>query len=110
MDAADDWRLHASCRGKPVDWWFETNPARANYKLAMKYCQVCTVRTQCLEWAMSQDVYTLHGIWGGTSKNQRIQIKQRKAPTWHDPTLITIRTTGRLSGTRFSESPEPSTN
>lgn len=104
------WRTQAACNGHPTEWWFDSSPNSADYRQAMAICAVCPVRTTCLEWAMQWPVHDLHGIWGGTSQRERARINdQRKAPTWHAPTLISIRTTGRLSGTRFNESPETST-
>lgn len=45
---------------------------------ATSICNNCSVRAECLEYAVSNDIR--HGIWGGTSDNDRKRIaRQRKA-------------------------------
>jgi WhiB family redox-sensing transcriptional regulator len=36
-----------------------------------KICALCTVRTQCLEYALTHDV---EGIWGGTTQRERRKL------------------------------------
>lgn len=45
---------------------------------ATSICKNCSVRAQCLEYAVSNDIR--HGIWGGTSDNDRKRMaRERKA-------------------------------
>lgn len=98
------WMKDGACRGHNTDWWFNGKPSDTTYRLALKICANCPVRTTCLQWALQWPVQDLHGIWGGTSQRERVRIttEQRKAPTC--PTTITLRTTGRISGERWTDS------
>lgn len=98
------WKAKAACRDFPTDWWFHDHHKSDETKNAVAICNACPVRLTCLEWALQWPVHDLHGIWGGTSQRERIRIiDQRKAPTCQ-PTQITLRTTGRLSGNSLSNS------
>lgn len=39
---------------------------------AIKFCQDCSVRSECLEYAIKNEI--VHGIWGGTSERERKQM------------------------------------
>ena len=43
---------------------------------ATSVCNNCSVRAQCLEYAVSNDIR--HGIWGGTSDNDRKRIARER--------------------------------
>lgn len=42
---------------------------------AKKICSTCEVRTQCLEYALSND--ERFGIWGGLSERERRKLRKR---------------------------------
>ncbi|MFP7695685.1 WhiB family transcriptional regulator [Trueperella sp. LYQ143] len=45
---------------------------------ATTICNNCSVRAECLEYAVTNDIR--HGIWGGTSDNDRKRMaRERKA-------------------------------
>ncbi|MBB3024119.1 WhiB family transcriptional regulator [Trueperella pyogenes] len=45
---------------------------------ATSICKNCSVRAECLEYAVTNDIR--HGIWGGTSDNDRKRMaRERKA-------------------------------
>lgn len=45
---------------------------------ATSVCSSCPVKSECLEYAVTNDIR--HGIWGGTSDNDRKRIaRERKA-------------------------------
>ncbi len=45
---------------------------------ATSICNGCAVRAQCLDYALKQEIR--HGIWGGTSDNDRKRMaRQRRA-------------------------------
>lgn len=41
---------------------------------AIKVCQRCPFRVQCLDYALKKD--EKFGVWGGTSRRMRIQMKR----------------------------------
>ncbi|MCI5825458.1 MAG: WhiB family transcriptional regulator [Arcanobacterium sp.] len=43
---------------------------------ATSVCNNCSVRAECLEYAVSNDIR--HGIWGGTSDNDRKRIARER--------------------------------
>ncbi|MDD7464898.1 MAG: WhiB family transcriptional regulator [Actinomycetaceae bacterium] len=43
---------------------------------ATSVCNNCLVRAQCLEYAIANDIR--HGIWGGTSDNDRKRIARER--------------------------------
>lgn len=72
------WRSDAACQGHPPEWWFPEKNNNA-MKQAREICDACPVRTDCLEWAL---VNNMQGIWGGVSHEQRAALrKERGFPT-----------------------------
>lgn len=82
------WVDDANCRGLHPDTFFPVGrigrrgngPAKdteaAETAVAQQYCwgdgdprRVCPVREQCLQYAL--DSRHLHGVWGGTTENER---------------------------------------
>jgi len=45
---------------------------------ARKICRECPVQAECLEYALRYD--NLHGIWGGTTPNQRTRLRRKQTP------------------------------
>lgn len=45
------------------------------YTFARTICSACTVRIQCLEWALHHED---HGMWGGTSPTERRVIRRKR--------------------------------
>jgi WhiB family redox-sensing transcriptional regulator len=53
----------------------------ASAKIAIRVCEHCPVRVQCLDYALSgADTWggIATGIWGGTTPQQRNQLRQRR--------------------------------
>ncbi|MGP0029442.1 MAG: WhiB family transcriptional regulator [Acidimicrobiales bacterium] len=68
-----DWHTRAACRGEDVSAFFPTR-GRAPRR-ALKICTGCTVRFECLEWALVFD--ESEGVWGGATTEERRQIRDR---------------------------------
>ena len=70
-----DWQLRAACLGPHAGVFFPpTQPERRDEKhfreeRAKSICGDCTVRDDCLEYALS--IRERHGIWGGLSEAER---------------------------------------
>jgi WhiB family redox-sensing transcriptional regulator len=46
---------------------------------AIRLCQDCVYKNECLEWALKNDE---HGIWGGTTRHQRDKLMNRRSRNW----------------------------
>lgn len=69
------WRHNAACRGIDPDIFYPADDDPGDEAKAI--CQVCPVRTPCLEWALS--TREKEGIWGGaTERERRRLIRQRR--------------------------------
>lgn len=67
-----DWMDQANCRGMDPDVWF---PARGESLARQRaICAACTVRDQCLEYALAHGMN--HGVWGGQSERERRRIRR----------------------------------
>lgn len=74
MTISDDFMEFAKCkRNKEVDFFSSTT---AGSKSAQRFCQDCSVKTPCLEYALQHNI--LHGVWGGLATNARIAIRRNK--------------------------------
>ncbi len=69
------WMLESACRGEGSDTFFPENGAGVNK--ARQYCAKCSVRKECLEYALLNRIE--EGVWGGASQRQRVNIlRERK--------------------------------
>lgn len=79
-----DWRWQddAACKGKPLHWFFdpEGRELEAEKKVrvarAEKVCRGCPVRTECLDYAISQPERA--GTWGGLDEDERAHERRRR--------------------------------
>lgn len=75
-----DWRHEARCLTEDPELFFpigNTGPAFLQIEEAKQVCRDCTVRGQCLAWAL--DTGQDHGVWGGLSEAERRALKRRGA-------------------------------
>jgi WhiB family redox-sensing transcriptional regulator len=71
---SQDWRARARCRGTPVEEFFR--PTNGSMRLIRELCNSCPVRTDCLRYALREDVV---GVFGGTTYRQRERLRARRA-------------------------------
>lgn len=71
----DDWRGEALCREVDPDLFFPEKGG--DIRPAKKVCGMCSVTAECLAEILQQP--DADGIWGGTSRNDRVKIRQRAA-------------------------------
>jgi WhiB family redox-sensing transcriptional regulator len=80
-DHVDDrWRAQAACRDVDPDLFFplgSTGAALAHIAAAKAVCLACPVREDCLEFALATNQDS--GIWGGTSEEERRQIRRARS-------------------------------
>jgi WhiB family redox-sensing transcriptional regulator len=70
-DFCEWWEL-AACQSADPELFFpvsETGPDVAQVARAKAICQQCSVRQDCLEYAIS--TRQVHGVWGGMSERER---------------------------------------
>jgi WhiB family transcriptional regulator, redox-sensing transcriptional regulator len=68
------WQDFANCKGADPDLFF---PERgASTRQAKSICRECSVRAECLEFAIvSSEKF---GIWGGMSERERRKIRKER--------------------------------
>lgn len=86
MPDRDEWWERGACKGYPTDWWFpEARPPRAE---ALKLCEGCPVKKQCLdECRRVEEPGYRFGVWGGMTVGARLV-----AWDGHKPPASTVRT------------------
>ena len=78
-DYATDWRAAGACLGADPDLFFPIavgEAAGTQVALALRICDRCQVRQQCLEFAMRTG--ESHGIWGGTTPDDRARARRAR--------------------------------
>lgn len=68
------WQGDALCAQTDPEAFFPEKGGSA--RVAKAVCAQCTVRQECLEYALSHD--TQYGVWGGLSPKQRQRIIEQK--------------------------------
>lgn len=72
-----DWR-QAACRGKDPELFFPI-AGSADEQDARNICHTCTIKNECLDWALAQTGHQApDGIWGATSTEDRDRIRRGK--------------------------------
>ena len=76
LEDPQPWKEHAACAGADQELFFpeRTTPAGSVAK-ARAICATCTVQSECLEYAITNGD---GGIWGNTSRKQRLEIIRRR--------------------------------
>jgi WhiB family transcriptional regulator, redox-sensing transcriptional regulator len=74
----DWWRL-AACKSAPPELFFPISASGAGERdaaQARQICSSCRVRSECLAYAL--ETRQVHGIWGGTTEDERRRLTQRE--------------------------------
>jgi len=72
----DHWTRYAACRGHDPELFYPVSfagPALDDIGRAKAICASCTVRTDCLSWALRAG--EPDGVWGGTTPEERRYIR-----------------------------------
>ncbi len=72
-DSPESWHERALCAQTDPEAFFPEKGGST--REAKKVCVGCEVRTECLEYALSND--ERFGIWGGLSERERRKLKRR---------------------------------
>jgi WhiB family redox-sensing transcriptional regulator len=79
------WSHKAACAGSDTLKWFPEDDRPSSdqtVRYARSFCDRCTVRRECLEWAVSNRASAVHGIYGGTTGEERRQAMRSGDPDW----------------------------
>ena len=68
-----EWQEQALCAETDPEAFFPEKGGST--REAKRICQACTVRDECLEYALAND--ERFGIWGGLSERERRRLKRR---------------------------------
>ena len=69
------WRDDAACAGTDTEVFFPIEKAVKDVDRALTFCTSCPVRDLCLQEALSMPPGLDYGIWGGTTRTQRITMR-----------------------------------
>jgi WhiB family redox-sensing transcriptional regulator len=87
-----DWRQLAACARPGVDpeLFFPGSSETGKTRQAKRICADCAVKAPCLADALSRPANADHGIYGGTTPQQRSQIRRRSQSGRRErPSVIT---------------------
>lgn len=71
----EDWSERARCRGVDPSIFFPDQKGRDGANEAKALCRECSVRRQCLEYAL---LHGDRGIWGGMTEKERRAIRRSR--------------------------------
>jgi len=78
------WKADAECRRRAIptgDFYPGTYGALSAYELLRGVCRACSVRAECLAYAMDferGEHHTMrHGVWGGLTPRERFTLSRR---------------------------------
>lgn len=72
LGRAQPWVTQAACQGTDADLWFVERDG--SYHQGKLICARCTVRTECLSWAV--ETKTVHGLFGGLAPHERKSFRR----------------------------------
>lgn len=83
-----------ACRGADIDLFFPEQGHDATE--AKRICRRCPLLARCRNWSLAQPVLDLHGVWGGLSQHERIDLKRisryrRRGPGDHHDVIVRMR-------------------
>jgi WhiB family redox-sensing transcriptional regulator len=81
------WMFHARCRGVDPAEFFPSDGT--GVEVAQRVCAECSVRVECLEYALLHRIE--HGVWGGASERERRRILRRRRDLAPSSDLIETR-------------------
>lgn len=76
-NTSDNWWKRAACRGMDSNLFVpDRSVSHWEIRHAKEVCRHCSVRKQCLDYAMEED-NDLSGIWGGTTGRERRTLRSQ---------------------------------
>ena len=78
MLTVTDWTDLAACRDSDPEIFFPigtTGPAIDHIEKAVAICGLCSVREECLQYALESNQEA--GVWGGFAEDDRRRLRKR---------------------------------
>jgi WhiB family redox-sensing transcriptional regulator len=94
-----DWVAEAACRDigdERYAVFFPNDEKPEHISRAMAYCATCCVRLECLDYAINNRID--HGIWGGTTAQERRRILRNRAVTRTQLAVTALTDTEMITG------------
>ncbi len=69
-----DWTAHAACRGRDISVFFPEDDRSPDDPVVLRarvICAACPVRAPCLAWALANKHSAKHGVYAGTTGEER---------------------------------------
>jgi hypothetical protein len=82
-----DWMDLARCKGRTEDMFPKGHKDISYIQGAREMCAYCTVRPQCLEYALEFPPADMHGVWAGMTSRQLAAEQRRRGVAPTKPTL-----------------------
>ncbi len=87
MSPTGEWRSSAACLDLDselffVDYGWVGRPPRSLKKereAALAICEPCPVKAECLGYALGSGASHDFGVWGGTTRYQRVELRQSQS-------------------------------
>lgn len=71
MTTTPEWQLYGNCAGLPNAVFFTDD--EDDTASALRICNGCVVKAECLTYAFETDESMRNGVWGGTTEQERIK-------------------------------------
>jgi WhiB family redox-sensing transcriptional regulator len=72
-----NWLKDASCRGMDPNIFFPRKWVHDSVLKAKAICNMCPVKEECLEYALSIPPSQALGIWAGTTERERRTLRRK---------------------------------
>jgi WhiB family redox-sensing transcriptional regulator len=72
------WMADANCLGLDPDLFHPHKGEWQKAQAAVAVCAGCEVRTSCLDYALSLPPSQVHGVWGGTTEEERRRVRRQR--------------------------------
>lgn len=82
-----NWFEMAACKGRTELMFPKQHKDITYIAQARSICKGCTVRTQCLEYALEFPAADMHGVWAGMTSRQLAAEQRRRKIKPTRPTL-----------------------
>ncbi len=73
------WRARGACSGLDTSVFFPVSDNDDDAEEAKSICAICTVRQQCLDYALDKREH--EGVWGGATERERRRILRQRRKT-----------------------------